>query len=217
MVNRGETKARPRARLTASGRYVSITDIFTKRRPEHRQRGKGSRRTTDHGRRSGGAPSRYARRQIRSVQGSRVHHRHAGRHPHAAHAARARQAGGPEHGRFRLRLSRLPHRRLDQNLWRARKWLEASNIVFQPGLNEELAATAIWGSQQAEIAATANMTACSASGTARTGRRPPPATCSATPTWPAPRKACGGAGADGDDHTADPPPSRINPSSTSST
>ncbi|MEZ0172160.1 indolepyruvate ferredoxin oxidoreductase family protein [Microvirga sp. TS319] len=40
---------------------------------------------------------------------------------------------------------------LDQNLWRARKWLEASNIVFQPGLNEELAATAIWGSQQAEI------------------------------------------------------------------
>ena len=40
---------------------------------------------------------------------------------------------------------------LDQNLWRARKWLEASNIVFQPGLNEELAATAVWGSQQAEI------------------------------------------------------------------
>jgi len=40
---------------------------------------------------------------------------------------------------------------LDQNLWRARKWLEAANIVFQPGLNEELAATAVWGSQQAEI------------------------------------------------------------------
>ena len=40
---------------------------------------------------------------------------------------------------------------LDQNLWRARKWLEASNVVFQPGLNEELAATAVWGSQQAEI------------------------------------------------------------------
>src|SRR3712207_5819026 len=32
---------------------------------------------------------------------------------------------------------------LDQNLWRARKWLEQSNIVFQPGLNEELAATGI--------------------------------------------------------------------------
>src|SRR3954467_7384384 len=40
---------------------------------------------------------------------------------------------------------------LDQNLWRARKWREARNIVFQPGLNEELAATAIWGSQQAEL------------------------------------------------------------------
>jgi indolepyruvate ferredoxin oxidoreductase len=40
---------------------------------------------------------------------------------------------------------------LDQNLWRAKRWLEASNIVFQPGLNEELAATAAWGSQQAEI------------------------------------------------------------------
>lgn len=40
---------------------------------------------------------------------------------------------------------------LDQNLWRARKWLEAANVVFQPGLNEELAATAVWGSQQAEI------------------------------------------------------------------
>jgi indolepyruvate ferredoxin oxidoreductase len=40
---------------------------------------------------------------------------------------------------------------LDQNLFRARKWLEPSNIVFQPGLNEELAATAVWGSQQAEM------------------------------------------------------------------
>jgi indolepyruvate ferredoxin oxidoreductase len=40
---------------------------------------------------------------------------------------------------------------LDQNLLRAKKELEAANIVFQPGLNEELAATANWGSQQAEI------------------------------------------------------------------
>src|SRR3954451_23583200 len=40
---------------------------------------------------------------------------------------------------------------LDQNLWRAKKWLEAQNFVFQPGLNEELAATAVWGSQQAEL------------------------------------------------------------------
>ncbi len=40
---------------------------------------------------------------------------------------------------------------LDQNLWRARKWLEKHEIVFQPGLNEELAATALWGAQQAEL------------------------------------------------------------------
>src|ERR687883_1935961 len=40
---------------------------------------------------------------------------------------------------------------LDQNLWRAQKFLEASNIVFQPALNEELAATACWGAQQAEM------------------------------------------------------------------
>ena len=40
---------------------------------------------------------------------------------------------------------------LDQNLWRAKDFLERSNIVFQPGLNEELAATAVWGSQQAEM------------------------------------------------------------------
>ena len=40
---------------------------------------------------------------------------------------------------------------LDLNLYKAKKQLAASNIVFQPGLNEELAATALWGAQQAEI------------------------------------------------------------------
>ncbi|HEY7383612.1 MAG TPA: indolepyruvate ferredoxin oxidoreductase family protein [Beijerinckiaceae bacterium] len=40
---------------------------------------------------------------------------------------------------------------LDMNLWRARNFLEAANIIFKPGLNEELAATAVWGSQQAEM------------------------------------------------------------------
>ena len=34
---------------------------------------------------------------------------------------------------------------LDQNLLRAGRWLEPPNIVFQPGLNEELAATAVLG------------------------------------------------------------------------
>ncbi|MBO6718724.1 MAG: indolepyruvate ferredoxin oxidoreductase family protein [Rhizobiaceae bacterium] len=40
---------------------------------------------------------------------------------------------------------------LDLQLWKARKQLQQSDIVFQPGLNEELAATACWGSQQTEL------------------------------------------------------------------
>ena len=36
----------------------------------------------------------------------------------------------------------------DQALWNAGKYLKAQNIVFQPGVNEELAATALWGTQQ---------------------------------------------------------------------
>jgi indolepyruvate ferredoxin oxidoreductase len=36
----------------------------------------------------------------------------------------------------------------DQALWKAAKYLKAQNIVFQPGVNEELAATALWGTQQ---------------------------------------------------------------------
>jgi indolepyruvate ferredoxin oxidoreductase len=36
----------------------------------------------------------------------------------------------------------------DQALWKASKYLKARNIVFQPGVNEELAATAVWGTQQ---------------------------------------------------------------------
>jgi indolepyruvate ferredoxin oxidoreductase len=40
---------------------------------------------------------------------------------------------------------------LDLNLQRAKKQLDAYDIVFQPGLNEDLAATAVWGAQQAEM------------------------------------------------------------------
>ncbi|MCE1184742.1 MAG: indolepyruvate ferredoxin oxidoreductase family protein [Rhodocyclales bacterium] len=37
---------------------------------------------------------------------------------------------------------------LDQTLWKAREHLAEHDIVFQPGVNEDLAATAVWGSQQ---------------------------------------------------------------------
>ena len=37
---------------------------------------------------------------------------------------------------------------LDQSLWRAQQHLQSHHIRFQPGVNEELAATSIWGTQQ---------------------------------------------------------------------
>jgi indolepyruvate ferredoxin oxidoreductase len=40
---------------------------------------------------------------------------------------------------------------LDHNFIRARSVFTAHDILFQPGLNEDLAATAVWGSQQAEM------------------------------------------------------------------
>lgn len=40
---------------------------------------------------------------------------------------------------------------LDQQIMRAQRSLTEHNIVFQPGLNEELAATACWGTQQSGL------------------------------------------------------------------
>jgi len=37
---------------------------------------------------------------------------------------------------------------LDKELWKAQKYLQGLQIRFQPGINEELAATAVMGSQQ---------------------------------------------------------------------
>ena len=39
----------------------------------------------------------------------------------------------------------------DSELFKARKILEANHVFFDPGLNEELGATAVWGSQQVGI------------------------------------------------------------------
>jgi indolepyruvate ferredoxin oxidoreductase len=40
---------------------------------------------------------------------------------------------------------------LDQQFMRAERWLKRSDVLFQSGLNEDLAATALWGTQQAEL------------------------------------------------------------------
>ena len=40
---------------------------------------------------------------------------------------------------------------VDQAFWKAAPWLKRHNVHFQPGVNEELAATAVWGSQQTNL------------------------------------------------------------------
>ena len=75
----------------------------------------------------------------------------------------------------------------DQALVKASRYLKAQNIVFQPGVNEELAATAIWGTQllgSRHREPTASM-ASLASGTARVRASTAAPTYSSTPTWPA--------------------------------
>jgi indolepyruvate ferredoxin oxidoreductase len=44
---------------------------------------------------------------------------------------------------------------VDIQAWHAREQLEANHIRFQPGVNEDLAATAIWGTQQTSLLPTA--------------------------------------------------------------
>ncbi|MES2126117.1 MAG: indolepyruvate ferredoxin oxidoreductase family protein [Pseudomonadota bacterium] len=40
---------------------------------------------------------------------------------------------------------------LDENLWKAKVHLEANHIQFVPGVNEDLAATAVWGTQTVDL------------------------------------------------------------------
>ncbi len=44
----------------------------------------------------------------------------------------------------------------DNALWQAKKFLAANEIRFQPGLNEDLAVTSVWGSQQVNLFPGAN-------------------------------------------------------------
>jgi indolepyruvate ferredoxin oxidoreductase len=58
-------------------------------------------------------------------------------------AAQGLRTGGFVSG---YRGSPLGH--VDEEMWAARSQLADRNIVFQPGVNEDLAATSVWGSQQ---------------------------------------------------------------------
>ncbi|MGH8853585.1 MAG: indolepyruvate ferredoxin oxidoreductase family protein, partial [Telluria sp.] len=40
---------------------------------------------------------------------------------------------------------------LDETLWKAKGHLEASKVTFVPGVNEDLAATAVWGTQTVDL------------------------------------------------------------------
>ncbi len=40
---------------------------------------------------------------------------------------------------------------VDKELWHARSFLDRHDIVFKPGVNEDLAATAVWGTQQVPL------------------------------------------------------------------
>jgi indolepyruvate ferredoxin oxidoreductase len=65
--------------------------------------------------------------------------------------ARRDKAAGLNTGGFISGYRGSPLGGYDQQLARAKNYLDAHNITFQPGVNEDLAATAVWGSQQVNL------------------------------------------------------------------
>ncbi len=74
---------------------------------------------------------------------------------------------------------------LDQQMERAKRFLERNNIVFRAGVNEDLAATAIGGPSRSTCRKVPSSMGCSASGTAKGPGSTVRATCSAMQIWPA--------------------------------
>ncbi|HJQ55351.1 MAG TPA: indolepyruvate ferredoxin oxidoreductase family protein [Vineibacter sp.] len=67
------------------------------------------------------------------------------------------QAAGLNTGGFISGYRGSPLGMYDNALWGAKKHLAKHNIHFQPGLNEDLAATAVWGTQQTNLFASATV------------------------------------------------------------
>ncbi len=64
--------------------------------------------------------------------------------------ARLDRAAGLNTGGFASGYRGSPLGGLDQELWRRAALLDAAGVRFQPGLNEDLAATMVWGTQQVD-------------------------------------------------------------------
>nr|WP_058836163.1 indolepyruvate ferredoxin oxidoreductase family protein [Luteimonas abyssi] len=67
------------------------------------------------------------------------------------------QAAGLNTGGFVSGYRGSPLGGFDLELWRARKYLEEARVKFQPGLNEDLGATMVWGTQQTGLFPGANV------------------------------------------------------------
>ena len=136
----------------------------------------------------------------------------AGHRPPAGRAARARRRAGLRVATFVSGYQGSPLGGLDQMLAGMPTCCTKHDITFVPGLNEELAATSVWGSQVDLPQARGPTTASSASGTARAPDSTARATPSGTPTCtaPTPAAACWCSSA-----TTPPPSPRPSPPSAS--